>query len=599
MKAKTWRCAIAALLWMAAAFGQDITGRWEGALQAGAQTLRLVVTITQPADGPLKASLESVDQGGVTIPVDNVEHPAGGPVKLSLKMIGAEFSGTLDPAGTAIAGLWKQGSASLPLTFYRPGAAPVAKQLPPVKRGALTMTPCGPAGKEQQILCGTFDVFEDRAKAQGRKIALNVELLPALAAKSEPDAVFALAGGPGQSAVEAFAGSGGIQKLREHRDVVLVDQRGTGKSNPLGCDLSGTAQAVFAGVTDVAAVHACREKLAAIADLNQYTTSVGMDDVDDVRHALGYDRIDVFGGSYGTTAALVYLRRHGAHVRTVVLKSVAPVDYRLPLPFPKTVQASLQFVFHACAADADCAKDFPDVTADLEAALHRFDAGPITVTVFNMRTRTPETVKLTRDSFLAFLRPLLYIPDAVGSLPYSIHHAAQGDFSALVNTEYQVAIALSKSISQGMQLSVVCAESVPFITDADITAETAGTWMGAGWIHAVQKTCAEWNVRKAPDSFLDPVRSDVPTLVISGDFDPATPPSVAERVVKYLPASRHVIVKNGTHGTESPCIDGMVSAFIDAGSAKSLDVACASQGLMPSFLTEQKVKAIRDKMSGK
>ena len=599
MKSKLCRCAFVALLFAAAICGQDITGRWEGAIQAGAQTLHLVLTITQPADGPMKASVESVDQGGITIPVDTVQHEAGGPIKLGLKMIGADFTGSLNPAATAITGDWKQGGASLPLTFYRPGAAPVAKQLPAVKRGALTMTPCGPAGKEEQALCGTYEVLEDRTKPEGRRIALNVRILPALASKPEPDAVFALAGGPGQGAVEAYGPLGTMQKLRERRDVVLVDQRGTGKSNPLRCDFGATAQSFFAGMTDLIAVHACHEKLAAIADLNQYSTTIAMDDVDAVRQALGYDRINVFGGSYGTTAALVYLRGHAAHVRTVVLKSVAPVDYRIPLAFPKTVQASLEFLFRACATDAECGKAFPNVTADFEAALHRFDSGPINVTVFNMKKRSPETVSLTRDLFLAFLRPLLYLPDAVSALPYAVHHAAQGDFSAIVNTEYAVVSAIGNGIAQGMALSVVCAEDVPFITDADIARETAGTWMGAGWVHSMQKTCAEWNARRAPDSFLDPVRSAVPVLIFSGDYDPATPPFIAERIVKYLPASRHVILKNATHGTESACIDGMVSAFIEAGSAKSLDVSCASEGHLPSFLTEEKVKAIRDRMSGK
>jgi pimeloyl-ACP methyl ester carboxylesterase len=599
MKWIRWRIAGAALLWMAVLQGQSITGRWEGAIQAGAQTLHLVLTVTQPADGPLKAIVESVDQGGVTIPVDTVEHAANGPVKLTLKMIGAEFTGQLNAAGTAIAGDWKQGGASLPLTFYRPGAAPVAKQLPPVKRGALSMTPCGPAGREAETLCGTFEVPEDRSKPDGRKIALNVNILPATASKPEPDAVFALAGGPGQGAVDAYSPSGTIRKLRERRDVVLVDQRGTGKSNPLRCDFGGTAQAAFASVTDVAAVHACREKLAAIADLNQYSTSIAMDDVDAVRQALGYDRVNVFGGSYGTTAAMVYLRRHGAHVRSVVLESVAPVDYRIPLAFPKTVQASLEFLFHACAADAECGKAFPDLTADFETALHRFDGGPITVTVFNMRKRTPETVSLTRDSFLAFLRPMLYVPDAVSSLPYMIHHAAEGDFSIVATTEYAVVGSIRSGIAQGMLLSVVCAEDVPFISEADIAKETAGTWMGAGWIRSMQKTCAEWGVRRAPDSFLDAVRSDVPVLILSGDYDPATPPFVAERLVPYLPASRHVILKNATHSTESACVRGMVSEFVDAGSAKTLDVSCASEGRLASFLTEEKVKEMQQGMSGK
>ena len=526
----------------------------------------------------------------VRLPIDKFSRDANGAIEFEVKVAGSEFAGKLSDDGKAIEGEWRQNGAALPLTFYRPGYEPLRKQLPPVKRGQLTMTPCGPAFHEERELCGSYDVFEDRVSKSGRKISLNVHLLPALSPNPLPDAVIALAGGPGQSAVQAYPPSGIIQKLRAQRDIVLIDQRGAGKSNPLTCDgLFEAAQSAFDDMPAIEKLKACRDKLTKIADLNLYSTEIAMDDVDEVRQALGYDRVNIFGGSYGTTAALVYLNRHGNHARTVTLKGVAPLDYKLPLPFAKAVQSSLEFLFHACAADAECAADYPNLRGAFTAALKHFDKGPVTVPVTNLATKSNENIKLTAAVFVSQLRVLLYVPDAVGSIPLMIQLASQGDFSMFATIVKSLVDAIGGTMSIGMDLSILCSEDVPFITDAEIKAETAGTWMGAQPIRETQKICSMWDVRKAPDSFLKPVRSAVPVLILSGDYDPATPPSIAERIVPDLPNSRHVVLKNSTHGSESPCINGLVGAFVDAGSAKDLDVSCAAKGKFPEFLTKSKL----------
>jgi pimeloyl-ACP methyl ester carboxylesterase len=592
---KQTRRLFPALLLITSTSAATVTGRWNGSIDAGGKPTRFVLIVTEEPSGVLTASLELPDMGGVKLPLDRFARDTAGAIAFELKISSAGYAGKLSADGNEIAGEWKQSGAVLPLTFYRPGYEPLRKDLPPLKRGQLTMKPCGPAFREDQELCGAYDVFENRAAKSGRRISLNVHLLPALAPQPLPDAVFALAGGPGQSAVQAYIAHPAMQKLRARRDIVLIDQRGAGKSNGLACDgLYSDAQSIFDDVPMVEKLKDCRQKLGKIADLNLYSTDFAMDDIDEVRQALGYDRVNIYGGSYGTTAALVYLRRHGDHVRTVTLKGVAPLDYKIPLAFAKTVQSSVEFLFRACAADPECNKDFPDLRADFQAVLKQFDKGPVTAEVANVATKTSEKVKLTQTTFVTQLRALLYIPDAAGSLPLMIHLAAQKEFGMFTTTFKTLVDAMSGAMSMGMEMSVICSEDVPFITVAEIKPETAGTWMGDRPIRDMQKVCSMWNVRKAPDSFINPVGSDLPVLILSGDYDPATPPSVAERIVPYLPNSRHVVLKNSTHGSESACIADLVASFVDAGSARSIDTSCADQGKFPPFLTLEKLKALTD-----
>jgi pimeloyl-ACP methyl ester carboxylesterase len=307
-----------------------ITGEWDGTI---AGKLRVIVRVDRAADDSLHGSLESVDQGHVKLDFDEVSFDGKRSVQLELKKAGASYKAELNADGSELTGTWQQGGAMVPLTLRRSDAPP-PKALQPVVRGRVSLNPCG----DSQGLCGTYEVFENRAAQSGRKIALHVLILPARAEKPASDPVFGFAGGPGQSAAEAFPLVTAMVALRQTHDLVLIDQRGTGKSNPLPCPIDmKDAQLLLSGTggSAVKDLPGCRKELEARADLTQYTTSNSADDVDDVREALGLDKIDVLGGSYGTLAALVYVRRHGEHVRSMVLEGVVPPDYRLPLAFAK------------------------------------------------------------------------------------------------------------------------------------------------------------------------------------------------------------------------------------------------------------------------
>lgn len=430
-------------------------------------------------------------------------------------------------------------------------------------------------------MCGNYEVFEDRVTQRGRKIQLNVIVLPAQTQPREPDAVFAIAGGPGASTVES--GGGVARFFVNKRDVVLVDQRGTGGSNRLDCDLYGGVAGSFEKPFFIDKLKRCRQELENIADLRQYTTSIAMDDLDDVRAALGYDRINVFGGSYGSTAALEYLRRHPDHVRTVIVEAVVPPSYKLPLGFARAIQQSLDGLFADCAADKACQAAFPKLRDEFEAVLQRLATTPAIFKLGPPTLSEPVSAKLSREMFVDFLRRILYSPVGESLLPAAIHSAYHGDFEPYARLCYQFSIRSQNQFAMGMWMSVTCGEDVPFITDAEMARETKGTYLGDFRVRAQREMCTTWPRPNVPASFTDPVRSDRPVLLISGDHDPASPPRYAAEAAKYLTNSRHIVVHNAAHGAGGPCVTGLMRQFVERGSAAGLDASCVDQIQPPAF----------------
>jgi pimeloyl-ACP methyl ester carboxylesterase len=558
-------CLLSSALWSQQA---TIIGEWDGLI---AGKLHVIVRLDRVAGNSLHGSLESVDQDHAKIEIETVAFDGKGAIELDMKKIGASYKAELNSSGSEMNGTWQQGGAMVPLTLRRPDA-PAPKALQPTMRGRVSLTPC-PVG-DGQGLCGSYEVYENRASKTGRKIALHILLLPAFAEKPAADPVFGFAGGPGQSAAEAFPMVTAMVALRQKHDLVLIDQRGTGQSNPLPCPVELTdASLMITGVSAASLqdLAGCRKQLETKSDLTQYTTSYSADDVDEVREALGYDKIDLLGGSYGTLAALVYARQHGDHVRAMVLEGVVPPDYRLPLPFAKTIQASLERLFADCIADSDCHKAFPNLKAEFETVVKRLDAQPVTLQFES------QNVTITRGAFLSRMRVLLYQPAFVSQLPYMIHRAFEGDLKPYADAVFAMRQAVGQGISRGMAFSVACSESVALTSEADIQRETGGTWLGDYDVRTYQKNCAVWPHAKVGKEFLEPVHSAIPALLITGAEDPATPPSEAEQAAVGLSHSRIVAIPHGTHLTASPCIDKMIVQFINDGSSSAIDATCVSE----------------------
>jgi pimeloyl-ACP methyl ester carboxylesterase len=570
-----------------------ITGEWEGTIAKLRLVLKIeVLKIEQPAGAALRGTLVSLDQGNASIPIDVLSFEPGGALRADMKSIGAVYDGKLSADSTEINGTWQQGGASLPLLFRRPGASAAKSTLKPRTQGRVALEPCLTADGNIEALCGTYDVYENRQSQQGRKIALNIMLLPATTDKPAADPFFAFAGGPGQSATEAYPPAGYVRKVREQRDVVLVDQRGTGKSNLLQCSFKSGSdpQAMIGEAFSLDKIRECRSEMDKKADLTQYTTSIFADDMDEVRQAMGYEKVNVFGGSYGTKSGLVYLRRHGDHVRTLTLEAVATPQYRIPVPFAKTIQTSVDRLIARCAADIACHKDFPDLREEFKTLLDRLEKSPAHFQEKN------QAVTLPRDIFVSSLRTLLYFPQFASAFPLMIHNANQGDWTIYGDSVLTLTRGLEGVVARGMSLAAICAEDVPGLTDSFIKRETQGTYLGDTQVRRYQTYCKTWGtVGSIPKDFYAPVRSQVPTLLISGVLDPATPPELAQQAAHDLPNSRLIAIKEGTHGTGSPCIDGLVADFVQQGSAATLDASCADQIHLPPFVSLAQFKQAQEK----
>jgi pimeloyl-ACP methyl ester carboxylesterase len=462
----------------------------------------------------------------------------------------------------------------------------------------LTLTPCPIPGSHETARCGRLEVPEDRAHPENsRKIGIHVMLVPALEAPEAADAIVYLAGGPGEAGSDEGLSLMRDRELRAHHRLLLLDTRGTGQSSPLNCPgLQGTqsVQGFLDNFMPASRVRECREQLATHADVRFYTTAPSVDDVDDVRAALGIDQLDLIGGSYGTRAALEYMRRHAAHVRTAVLMGVDPPGTQAPLTFARDAQAALDGLFTRCQADAGCHAAFPHLSEEFATVSARLAQGPVDVSAINPDNGEKFTFHFSKSGFAQTVRYMLYIPLTAALLPLDVHLAASGNFAPFASTAVQFAHQLSDS-SDGLYLSVMCPEEVRQIRSQDIVAATSGTFLGDFRIRQQQAACTEWPVVEVPADLADPVKSPVPTLLIDGQLDPVTPVYRAEQALRTLPNGRLLVLRGGGHGLNGmknvDCIDRLTARFIVAGTNHGFDASCASTVAPPDFVLRQETVA--------
>jgi pimeloyl-ACP methyl ester carboxylesterase len=448
-------------------------------------------------------------------------------------------------------------------------------------RQPLVLKDCEVQGFKGKAKCGSLEVYEDRAARKGREINLNIVVLPATGDKREPDPIFYFAGGPGSAATEEAAGAAQVYaKIHEHRDLVFVDQRGTGASNPLNCNLynADDLQSQLGYFFPLDDILKCRTQLEPKADLKLYTTTIAMDDIDDARGALGYDRINLIGGSYGTRAALTYLKRHPQHVRTATLQGISPTNQFMPGDFAQQTERALQGLLSECVADQQCNNAFPNIKAEAQSVLAQLIKGPVEVEVQKPGSSERVKVKLSRDLAAEAIRYMLYSPVPASRVPLMIHTAAQGNFVPLTRAALQFRTNIVATGSNGMYLSVTCAEDLPWIKPGEGERMAANTFLGDYRLVQQREVCALWPRATIESDYSQPVRSDVPVLIVTGEWDPVTPPSNAERTAKTLKNSLNIVVPHGAHGLGGlegiDCIDRIATEFIERGTAKGIDTSC-------------------------
>lgn len=425
--------------------------------------------------------------------------------------------------------------------------------------------PCPPALAKAHARCETVTVAEDPAKPAGRHIALNVVVVPAIKKKSGEPAMFHLEGGPGIAGTDAagfYAGPGSV--YREDRDVVLFDQRGTGASNPLRCpELEKRGPLVDMYPPDE--VKACREALEKTADLTQYSTERAAEDVDAIRRALGYERIDLWAISYGTRLAQVYMKRYPSHVRRVLLAGFAPLDYRTPLFHAVNAQRVLDLLFYKCERDAACGARYPALREEW-ASMMRLATEPAA----------------PHGPFAEALRNLMGTATSQRKLPADIHAAREGNLA-------QIESRFAKDSSQfalGEYFSVVCSEAAARIRDADVANATAGTFLGTYRVQQELDACSHWTKSPVAPSFYEPPKSGS-VLVMAGEMDATTPPDWSYEFCGKLPHCRVLLFPDLGHGPfdldqwqHGECYDTIAARFLASGRVED---GCAKEMKPPPF----------------
>jgi pimeloyl-ACP methyl ester carboxylesterase len=455
------------------------------------------------------------------------------------------------------------------------------------------LKPCKLAGINEEIYCGKLNVFENRETGSGRTIDLNVVVVPALDPTSLEEPLFDLAGGPGVAATGGagfYANEG--KEYRRHRDVVLVDQRGTGDSNPLtAAPRTRSPQEYLTEMYPVEYVKTLRKALEQRADLTQYTTSIAVDDLDDVRAWLGYDRINLFGLSYGTRAVLVYMRQHPDRVRSAILMGVAPTYLKMPLHHARAAQRAMELLLEECGSDTACHQAFPQLKQEWKEVLERLGQEPARVEYSPPDKSAKVIVKVQRDIFAEKLRNRMYSRESAKRIPLIIHQAAQGDFASFLKEVIPADRSVPDFIADGMYLSVTCAEDTPFIDQDEARRANAGNPFGNYRVFQQTRACSMWPQGRIPDGYHQPVTSSSPVLIFSGYMDPVTPPERGEEVASHLPNSRHVIIPHGGHGIEGltnvECLDKLMLEFLSKGNARELDTTCVERVLSPPFVIKE------------
>jgi pimeloyl-ACP methyl ester carboxylesterase len=427
-----------------------------------------------------------------------------------------------------------------------------------------------------QARCGILRVPEDRSSPGGAGIDLHVAVVPALNRRAAAAPVFLLAGGPGQGATAMYTNlAAAFARVNRNHDIVLVDQRGTGASGPLSCDYPDDWQApgdllpVLRQAT-LACLHKFGDRV------RFYTSSAAVADLDAVRIALGFPLIDLYGVSYGTRVAELYMRRHPASTHAVILDGVTYPEQAIGPDTPLDGERALDLIIARCAAANDCAAAYPGLRQELGGLRRQFGPEQSSLTLDDPNSGLPLKIEFNRGMLNASLRFLSYNSAQASLLPTLIHRAAEGSLAPLAAQTIMTARQVGGQIASGMQNSVICTEDVPFFDAAGIDRTAISrTYQGTDQLDALLEICKLWPHGKADADLHAPLRSDIPTLLLSGEADPVTPPADAERAARGLTRHRHLILSGEGHGqVATGCIPKLMAEFLDSAAPDTLDATC-------------------------
>jgi pimeloyl-ACP methyl ester carboxylesterase len=438
-------------------------------------------------------------------------------------------------------------------------------------RPEFVVRPCPDVAMEHRARCGFVRVSEDRSRRNGRTIDLNVVIVPATSAKPDLPPLVDIDGGPGRPSTlsAAFYLTDGVA-YRARRDIIMVDQRGTGGSNPLTCNNLASPDMALKEIYPAALVVECRQDLEKRADLIRYGTDAASDDLEAVVHALGAQKIDIVAFSYGTTMALRYMAKYPHRVRAAVLGGASPLDAMPPQRHAEAAERALVMLFGQCVADPNCGAAFPSPDSDLDQAVKWLGTTP---------------GMITPAVFMEAIRSLLYLPANARKVPYIVHAAAHGDLAPFL----KLAMPGSPSvIADGLYLSITCSESFGLMDYSKALAVSRKTRFGDYRLQRQHAACQNWPAAKVQRGFLSPPKADAAVLFISGAMDPVTPPEWAEHLSSHIARSRHLVIPASGHlfvglsGVDT-CYDPLVVKFLEDADPAAIDAACLATMNPPAF----------------
>jgi len=456
---------------------------------------------------------------------------------------------------------------------------------------ALELTDCrisaGPGYPGIEARCGMFARPLDPANPEAGSIDLSVAVVPALSLEPAPDPLVPIAGGPGQSSVLFYAGwFTAFERVRQERDILLVDQRGTGESAPMTCDVDDDI--VTGAYSKELTLQVTEECLALLPhDPRFFTTSVAVADLEAVRAALGYGPVNLYGISYGSRVAQHFARRYPDSTRTVIIDGVVPPQLPLGPDIAIESQRAIDRVLDRCAEDPACNERFPLLREEFDRLRTQLAEQSMLISLPDPVTATITETEFNNEQFATAIRLLLYNPRTVALLPLLINEAANGNTAPLAAQFQMVATTLADALNIGMHNAVMCTEDEPFI-DLDNVDEAAlaASYMGPLQLEAIQTMCSIWPAGTLDDDLRQPLATKKPVLLLSGDADPITPPAYAEMAGVNLGYAWHLIGKDQGHGLAAVgCMPRVINEFIKArkledGLADCLDDAFT----MPFFL---------------
>jgi pimeloyl-ACP methyl ester carboxylesterase len=424
--------------------------------------------------------------------------------------------------------------------------------------------------------CGTLRVPLDREHPKDGSIDLKLAVVPALNRRSSESPLFLLAGGPGQSALQVYvAFSGAFARANRNHAIVLLDQRGTGSSSPQSCDYPEDWQEPVDPLPALRkATVDCIAKLG--PRVRFYTTSIAVRDLEEARAALGFEQIDFYGASYGTRVAELYMRRYPARVHAVILDGVTYPEQLIGVETPLDGENALHLILARCVQAPDCAAVYPDLQKNLDSLLTRFGPQKAMVTIDDPNSGLPMDLEFNHKILGAALRFLSYSAMQASLLPALIHQASQAKLRPLASQSVMNARQIGDQLANGMQYTVLCSEDEPFFATAKIDrAVIAKTYQGTDLMDALHEICKLWPRGPMDPDLHEPLHSDIPTLLLSGEADPVTPPADAERAAVGLVRHRHLILPGEGHGQlATGCVPRLMADFLDSAAPDKLDASC-------------------------